>query len=259
MERFRVLPIVVVCTVVCIGVVWTSSAQAQRLQWSDSWRSPTAVDGVVAGGLALAAGLSLLIPTGSPHWSSTNALDRTFDQSLRSNGRARLAARFSDVLSFFSLGAPLTLQPAIAFAHDRRVAANMFAVSSLSFSSAILAVNLIKRLTRRRRPGRLCDLEPTLCESDFANRSFPSGHSALAFTAAALACMFYNRLEVFETQAANAVGCGVAVGMATATGILRVVAGRHHITDVIVGALIGTALGWLLPSALYFGFDRQAT
>jgi membrane-associated phospholipid phosphatase len=51
--------------------------------------------------------------------------------------------------------------------------------------------------------------------------------------------------ERLSHRAWNAV---VLYGAATGVGALRVAAGKHFPTDIIVGAVLGSAIGWLVPT-----------
>jgi membrane-associated phospholipid phosphatase len=74
--------------------------------------------------------------------------------------------------------------------------------------------------------------------------SFPSGHASTAFAAAAS----YWSIQQRHGQAGRHVPMIVGLfSLATSTAILRVEAHKHFPTDVIAGAVIGTAVGWALP------------
>jgi membrane-associated phospholipid phosphatase len=71
------------------------------------------------------------------------------------------------------------------------------------------------------------------------NRSFPSGHTAAAFGAAA------------SIQERRGAGEGIpAFALATFVGIARVAADKHHWYDAVAGAAIGTGSGLLLTHPL---------
>jgi len=71
------------------------------------------------------------------------------------------------------------------------------------------------------------------------NRSFPSGHTAASFAAAA---------SIYERRGA---GEGIpAFAIATFVGVARVKADKHYWHDVAAGAAIGTAAGLLLTRPL---------
>lgn len=64
-------------------------------------------------------------------------------------------------------------------------------------------------------------------------RSFPSGHTAVAFTGAELLHQAYKHKSPWISVAGYA--------MATATGVLRMANAKHHWADVLTGAGIGIA------------------
>jgi membrane-associated phospholipid phosphatase len=73
-----------------------------------------------------------------------------------------------------------------------------------------------------------------------ASASFWSGHTSAAFAAAAIGAFDACRAD-------NPLGClapTIALHtLAASTGLMRVLAGKHHITDVVVGAAVGSAVG----------------
>ena len=64
----------------------------------------------------------------------------------------------------------------------------------------------------------------------YAYASFPSGHATTAFAAAVLLTLWYPRWA------------GVWLGLAVLVGLSRVVLGSHFPSDVLVGALLGSAV-----------------
>ena len=77
-----------------------------------------------------------------------------------------------------------------------------------------------------------------------AGRSFPSGHSSFAFAAAASALSILDRRHVLGTHKGEA---ALLVAGAALTASLRVVAHKHFPTDVLAGAALGSAIGWVYP------------
>lgn len=95
--------------------------------------------------------------------------------------------------------------------------------SAGSEAAAGLVVSGLKQIFPERRPDG----------SD--NNSFPSGHTAVSFAAAA---------SIFRREGAS---IGIpAFAAASFVGVARVEADKHHWYDCVVGAGIGTAAGLLL-------------
>jgi hypothetical protein len=69
-------------------------------------------------------------------------------------------------------------------------------------------------------------------------QSFPSGHTALAFTNAALLFREYKDASVWYASSGFV--------FATATGLLRMANNKHYTADVLAGAGIGLASGFLV-------------
>jgi hypothetical protein len=101
-----------------------------------------------------------------------------------------------------------------------------------------------KNITQQERPD----------QSD--NLSFPSGHTALAFTNAAL--LYY------EYKDSNLWYASSGFLFATATGILRIANNKHYTSDVLAGAGIGLASGlivsyWNPLKSVTFGKKKKTT
>lgn len=74
---------------------------------------------------------------------------------------------------------------------------------------------------------------PDLSDDD----SFPSGHTSMSFAAAATLGRRYGWEAGLPAHV-----------VAAFVGLARVEAKKHHVEDVIVGAVIGEAAGWLLTT-----------
>jgi membrane-associated phospholipid phosphatase len=74
--------------------------------------------------------------------------------------------------------------------------------------------------------------------------SFPSGHASVAFAAAAAYASIQHRHGSGSGRTATA----LLVSAAATTAVLRVVARRHFPTDVMAGAALGGAVGWIVPA-----------
>ena len=103
-----------------------------------------------------------------------------------------------------------------------------------------LVTQWVKVLVHRPRPIRYTAEAAQHMDPD-EGRSFPSGHSSVAFAAtAATWTMLAERGEADD----HAVALGVLAATSVSTAVLRVGARRHFPTDVIAGAVLGSLVGW---------------
>lgn len=114
-------------------------------------------------------------------------------------------------------------------------------VQAVSASSAVTAWS--KVLFHRPRPV-LYGADAVSHATPDNGLSFPSGHASLAFAAAMAMASIEHRRNGHVSGAARA----AVFATAATTALLRVVARRHFPTDVTAGALLGGAVGWIVPS-----------
>jgi membrane-associated phospholipid phosphatase len=99
------------------------------------------------------------------------------------------------------------------------------------------------------------------CQPAGQSESFFSGHTGIAFTGAMLTCMHHVRLPLYDkSRIGGTIVCGSMMGGAAATGVARIMGDKHYASDVLVGAAIGLASGFLVPWLHYRGGpQRQET
>ncbi len=132
-------------------------------------------------------------------------------------------------LSWWWVKGPLMI--ALAFLGDvreRRAGRPVAAVATaIAWGLGSLASTLLKGAFDRARPS---EEWPPLVDMP-SNASFPSGHATQAFAAAAAIVWLVPSLRV------------PALVLAALVAASRVVLGVHYASDVIVGALVGLAVG----------------
>lgn len=82
-------------------------------------------------------------------------------------------------------------------------------------------------------------------EAPVASTSFFSGHSSTAFASAVFLSKTYT--DIYGRNTWSKVIWAGSLTLATVTAVARVEAGVHFPTDVLVGALVGSAIGYLIP------------
>jgi membrane-associated phospholipid phosphatase len=209
------------------------------------------VDGLVIGGAAL-AGLGLFLlpvntgPDSASGWDDDNFIFGAFDNRVRTNFAPR-----ARILSDGALLAGLAVPAAFAIGTTWDAAAGDRAlVFAESIAVPLLLTSAAKTLIGRARPYTFNpDAEAkrrVKQRGRDAYRSFFSGHAATTFAALAAGGALYAGRTTDESSRALAWGAGAAIASATANW--RVRAGEHFYTDVIVGALVGSAAGTIIPA-----------
>ncbi len=116
---------------------------------------------------------------------------------------------------------------------------------------------VLKVAIKRYRPYAYYEHAPLelLQESKIAD-SFPSGHTALAFQGAAFLISVAIVEDFPDPWKYGLIASSSALALTTA--ILRVTSGAHYITDVLGGAVLGTAVGIAVPLLHRAGQGRGA-
>ncbi len=153
-------------------------------------------------------------------------------------------ADYSDYLLMASLLSPVSL---ISFHAIRQDAAS---VGLMYFESILISggvTQLIKAVVKRTRPFAYNNTVPKAVKLNNRDmrESFHSGHTALAFTALVFTATVYEHYHS-DSEYMPYIWSG-AIGTASTIGLFRILAGKHFPTDVITGALIGSAVGYLIP------------
>lgn len=204
----------------------------------------------IHGSATLLLSASALLARGArglePGWDSD-----TFpgDRSVRDN-YALSAAVSSDIGLSLVLANPVAAQFGLGIG-KHSLNAGLVYTEALALNLALNSVT--KVLVARPRPstyrlreaGAVPDLEWFV--------SFYSGHASTAFAAALSGSYLF--AEGTNDREARYVFWATELGLAAATSTLRVRAGKHYYSDVVLGALIGTAVGVFVP--LIHGAQRR--
>lgn len=226
--RAHHIPLLLLCL-----VLGTSSLTAQPFRLSPL------TDGILAGSALTANGTAWLLETasakpaaGTLSLDSINPFDRmlvySYNETLDHVGTA---------LEVASLGTVAALS-----ATD----SGQWGTIAVMYAESVLLSNGLKNIAKatitRARPYRYFDSAP---EADDQDSSFFSGHTTLAFTGATFTSYVFS--AYFPDSPWKIPVIAASYALATATAASRIASGSHFLSDVLVGAAVGSLSGFLVP------------
>ncbi len=152
--------------------------------------------------------------------------------------------QISDVLLLGSIGSPALLLLDPDMRKDRYTLGLMYAETLLLTH---LTTTAFKQITLRPRPFAYNDLAPlALRMKPDARYSFFSGHvsltAAASFFSARTWCVYHPDAK------GKAAVWAAAAALPAFAGYLRIRSGKHFLSDVVAGYIVGAAAGWLIPA-----------
>ncbi len=196
---------------------------------------------------------------GDPNWTGPILFDEGARNAFRANNhKTRQAWQIvGDAFYYGGLAYPFIVDTlAVTWIGHKapKVASQMFLINTEAFAITGFFSFLSNATIRRQRPYvRECGAgkpDPVFPDCDVAGQSegFYSGHTAIAFTGAALTCMHHANLPLYgDNGVGGAVACVTLMTGATVGGVARLIADKHYASDVIVGAGVGLASGIIVP------------
>ncbi len=154
----------------------------------------------------------------------------------------RLLSKIAVILALLALGVP-----GAAFAKNEKSWDTASSIGAYGLTAIAIGLPLVRNDTNGalQATGSVAAAElvafglkeafPELRPDGSDRKSFPSGHTSMAFAAAS---------SLFNRQG-QSVGIP-ALAVATFVGVARVQADKHHWYDVVAGAAIGSASGFLI-------------
>jgi hypothetical protein len=238
-----------------------TSSRNDEVAWRPSWKRFTAAEYALTG--ALIAGTAAFIflgnPDAAPNWEGPVLFDKGVRNGLRLSTRdgRRAAQSIGDGFYYGGLAYPFLVDVlgVTLIGHQKPdVAAQMALIDAEAFAITGFLSFLSNATIRRQRPYlRECGADKPdpgfpACEKGGQGESFFSGHTAIAFTGAALTCSHHAKLPLYgKSGVGGTITCIAMLAGATAGGTARLLADKHYATDVLVGAGIGLASGFLVP------------
>lgn len=244
------------------------AAEQERVEWNPEWPRFRALE-VLATGLFIgqAVTAAFLYPTPPIRWRGGILFDDAVRDAIRPDTRdGRESLRpYSDNLYYASVAFPFLVDTALVAGvihGSGDVALQMFAINVQSFALSGALTLTAQKLGRERPAGRDCAEDPQSspkCRSpEGLTQSFFSGHTASAATSAGLTCVHHQHLPLYGGGFADTLACIVLLAATAAEGTMRIMTDDHYASDVLIGAGVGLASGYLLPSWLHYGFANDA-
>jgi membrane-associated phospholipid phosphatase len=209
-----------------------------------SWQKDGYIIG--AGGATAAVGLYIYKSASVPALSEISQLSsgtiNWFDRSA-TNHYSETAATTSDVLFGVAAAAPFALFADQSMRNDWRTITLMY-VETWSYIGGISMLS--KGLIARFRPyvyNQNVSLDKKLTSD--AKMSFFSNHTTVAFASAVFLSTVYS--DYNPNSEWKSYIWASSLLMASVVGYLRYAAGEHFPTDIVVGAVAGSAIGYAVP------------
>lgn len=235
--------------------------QARGTHWKPWWPRFHWVEGVVTVA-AEAAAIAIYVaePYREVRWLDGAPLDHELRDALRieSWDDRRVWVTTSDVLFITMLVWPVAIDALLlsGLVHrDTDTMLQMMLIDAEVLAIAHLVHWLTTRVVGRARPiHRECAATDSCSDRGVGPvASFVSGHSLMAYAASGLVCTHHLQNPwLTGSREGAAIACASSLALATATSAMRVMADLHWASDVGIGAVIGAAIGWVLPLALHY-------
>lgn len=235
--------------VVIIGLGISSKVYAENLLFPESksvslqynLKSDIAITVTAFSSWAIMRGFQDDFAPSTCRWCSVNTFDKWGHDNLKWDN-VKAASTTSHVMAY-------CIAPLIAFGGNALVAnyddkVDDFAVNALIIAETVALSSLLNQIVKMSAGRQRPDAHYSGVRSGAAdNTSFYSGHTNLAFS---LAVSSGTVASMREYRLAPLIW-GAGLGVAATTGYLRIAADKHYITDVVAGAVIGSAVGFCVP------------
>ena len=240
--------------------------KANAVRWDPSWPKFRTPEYVVTGVLGVAVFAGFAIPTSPNNWRDMNDFDAGARDAIRlkAAGDRSTANDASDLILALMVNQLVVDATLVAWwGHDRPSVAYQMVLmdmEALAISGGVQAI--VSGITSRQRPYRdkCLTAEAALdaeCTSNKQYRSFFSGHTAGAFTVAGLMCMHHAYLPLYGGGLREKLTCAASFAAAASVGLLRIASDNHFMSDVLVGAGVGTLVGLGVPWLLHYRGGAQ--
>ncbi|MBO6940252.1 MAG: phosphatase PAP2 family protein [Deltaproteobacteria bacterium] len=239
-------------------------APQARLSWPEEWGSFGLWDyGLLGGAMAVTVGTQLVGPlnVGDPRagtgWQTTSRFDDVVRRNLRRDDleeRSRVRDA-SDLVLSLAVSFPFLFDGLVSafWYHESPEVGRELTLLAIEVQFVTAAIqSTANMLASRVRPyvrdcgGELAE-DNGDCTGSVRFRSYFSGHTSQAFAGAVTSCVFHAKFPLYGGGSKDVLPCIGLLAGASAVGVFRMMGDMHYVTDVLSGALVGTAVGLALP------------
>jgi len=243
----------------CLLAPAARCAEPLRYAWDDRPRFrgwEYALTGTALAGAA--ANFYLVPPPKTAVWKGQILFDRRTRNALllpadaREPVQAAVDLLTAPLMAYAMFDGPVTA----LYAGGNRDTALQLALINAETLAVVEVLNLtVSNVLPRARPsGAVCD--PTTKYDPHCVKSFWSGHAANVFAAASLVCAEHRAMDLYGGGKADTAACAAGFAAAAVVGASRIATNNHHASDVVIGAAVGAAVGYLMPNYLHFKFKK---
>jgi membrane-associated phospholipid phosphatase len=241
----------------------SAPAAETELVWNEAWPRFRPWEYVATIALLVSApSLAALDGPEEPRWRGGILFDDWVSEraALSSSDARRRIAEISNTMWYATQAFPLIVDAVLVAGVIRQsydVAVQLALIDTLAMLTTGFLSRMLHVFVGRDRPTAApCEEDSSYDSTCLAvhgqNAGFYSGHTALAFTGAGLTCAHHVALPLYGGNFLDAAACGITLASATTVGVFRLISSRHYLTDILVGAGAGFAIGYVLPMLLHF-------
>jgi len=202
---------------------------------------------ILGGGVLLGiVDLKLIENTKPIRIEELGALSRTnvnsFDRGATYNWSPK-AADWSDFLLITSIASPMLAFTSTSIKNDAGTYLTMYLQNIITTYSVS---HLTKAIFSRYRPYSYnTEVEDEIRIRPGSTLSFFSAHTSVSFASAVFLSITFDKYNPDSNLTPYIWGSSLVV--ASTVGYLRYIAGQHFPSDIIVGAIVGSLVGYLIP------------
>lgn len=187
----------------------------------------------------------LILLVGGSAFADGSPLDKSAINGLDSRLMFSYNKKLDDAGTILQVASLLTPAVLISQPYERYPEIGIMYMETVALAWG--AKELLKLTIDRARPFMYYNDYPQseVDDGDW-NDSFPSGHTTLAFAGATFASYVFSKYNPDSKWRIPVIALSYSLASATAT--TRVLAGKHFMTDVMTGALLGSAIGYAVPA-----------